>query len=327
MVEMALINPAFIGGEIVNDNVPMPAAWRRAAAPQNAAPASTVVDIRHGRLDLDLPNIVTRLERESGILWAHMKHRERACFTPELMRDGQDLFALLKTSFCGRRSAEMPFRYFVWASKADRVWSLGGDLSRFTSMIRERDEHGLRHYAYASIDVLHDNYESLGLPVMTVALINGDAVGGGFEAMLTSDLVIAERHAKFGLPEILFNLFPGMGAHAFLARKVGKATAKMLIEDGKTRSAEEMVELGLVDIVCETGESEATLRRFAEDNQSRFNTERLLRRAIKRVDPVGRDELIDIVDMWVELALELTDTDLRRMDCLARHQEKKRAKV
>ena len=53
---------------------------------------------------------------------------------------------------------------------------------------------------------------------MTVALIQGDAIGGGFEAMLTNDVVIAERTAKFGLPEILFNLFPGMGAHSFLKR-------------------------------------------------------------------------------------------------------------
>ena len=60
----------------------------------------------------------------------------------------------------------------------------------------------------------------MDLPILTVALIQGDAVGGGFEAMLTDDIVIAEQGAKFGLPEILFNLFPGMGGYSFLRRKV-----------------------------------------------------------------------------------------------------------
>ncbi|MEZ5824132.1 MAG: crotonase/enoyl-CoA hydratase family protein [Geminicoccaceae bacterium] len=303
-----------------NDNLPKPSELRRRSLP--VVPLHrTVPD-----LDLDMPTLETRHDVANGVLWAWMKHEERACFTPELMRDGQDLIRLLKESFAGASADDIPFRYVVWASRAKGAWSLGGDLSTFTSLIRDRDEDGLRDYAYRSIDVLHDNYGSFGLPVMTVALINGDAVGGGFEAMLTSDLVIAERHAKFGLPEILFNLFPGMGAHAFLARKVGKATARMLIEDGRTRSAEELQELGLVDIVCDEGESERAFAKFVEENARRFNTTRTLRRAMKRVDPVTRDELIDIVDMWVELALELSADDLRRMDCLARHQQKKRTR-
>ena len=305
-------------GYVGNDNLPLPSELRGGPA--------RVLPLRRGRpgLDMDLPNIETRLEPGSGILWGWMRHTERACFTPELMRDGQELFRMLKETYGACRRDDMPFRYFAWASRSKSAWSLGGDLSTFTRLIREQDEQNLRDYAYRSIDVLHDNYNGLDLPIMTVALINGDAVGGGFEAMLTSDLVIAERHAKFGLPEVLFNLFPGMGAHAFLARKVGKAMAKTLIEDGKTRSAEEMAELGLVDIVCETGESATTLQKFAEENAGRFNTVRTLRRAMKRVDPVQRQELMDIVDMWVELALDLTPTDLRRMDCLARHQQKKR---
>ena len=304
-----------------NDNLPKPSELRR------GGPA--VVPLRRTvpNLNIDMPTLETRLDVASGVLRANMKHPERACFTPELMRDGQDLVRMLKEAFAGASADEIPFRYVAWTSAAKGAWSLGGDLSTFTSLIREQDEAGLRDYAYRSIDVLFENYRGFGLPVMTVALVNGDAVGGGFEAMLTSDLVIAERQAKFGLPEILFNLFPGMGAHAFLARKVGKATAKTLIEDGRTRSADEMHALGLVDILCDEGEAERTFANYIEETGRRFNTTRTLRRAMKRVDPVTREELIDIVDMWVELALELDTDDLRRMDCLARHQKKKRAKA
>jgi DSF synthase len=56
------------------------------------------------------------------------------------------------------------------------------------------------------------------LPILTVGLVQGAALGGGFEALLSFDYVVAERDATFGLPEILFGLFPGMGAHSLLSR-------------------------------------------------------------------------------------------------------------
>ena len=124
---------------------------------------------------------------------------------------------------------------------------------------------------------------------MTVALVQGDAIGGGFEAMLTNDVVIAERAAKFGLPEILFNLFPGMGAHSFLRRRVGERMARVLIEDGRSRSADEMRELGLVDVVCEPGEGEATLRQFvARPRAAASRTDLALKRVRQRSDLLSK---------------------------------------
>ncbi len=274
-------------------------------------------------LDLDLANLETRLEPETGILWATMKHPERACYTPETMADLRQLQLHLRTTFDDADASEMPFRYLVWASNAPKAWSLGGDLLNFTSMIRNGDEEGLRAYAHLAIDILHDNYLSLGLPIMTVALIQGDAIGGGFEAMLTDDIVIAEEGAKFGMPEILFNLFPGMGAYSFLKRKVGEQRARGLIEDGLTRSAEETAQLGLVHHVCKTGEGEKTLRELVAGNQSQWRAKHILQRAQRRIDRISKHELLDIVDLWVDLAMELEPSDLRRMDCLARVQARK----
>lgn len=279
---------------------------------------------RGPRLDLDLPHLATRLEPESGILWARMRHAERACYTPELMRDMREVQQLLRDLFNGRDAAEVPFRWLVWASDAPRAWSLGGDLTNFTRMIRSGDEAGLRAYAHLAIDILHDNHVALDLPILTVGLIQGDAIGGGFEAMLTDDVVIAECGAKFGLPEILFNLFPGMGAYSFLRRKVGPQLARQLIEDGQTRSADEVKALGLIDVVCDAGEGEAALRAYIEENGRRFATLRTLKCVRDRVDPVTRRELTDVVDMWVDLAMGLGEADLRRMDCLARVQQRKR---
>ena len=267
-----------------------------------------------------------RLRPIRGRPWPPRKAntRERACFTSDLLADLRHFQHWLRDSFSTCERQEMPFKFLVWGSRA-QAWNMGGHLGQFTQLIRDQDEAGLRAYAYQCIDILYDNHQALDLPVLTIALVQGDAIGGGFEAMLTNDVVIAERGAKFGLPEVLFNLFPGMGAHSLLRRKVGEKTARMLIEDGKTRTADEMQALGLVDIVCEPGEGEAALRAYVAEKGPRLATELALKRARQRTDPLSKAELIDITDLWVELALELGESELRRMDCLARHQQRRRS--
>ncbi|WP_051328968.1 crotonase/enoyl-CoA hydratase family protein [Geminicoccus roseus] len=293
-----------------------------------AAPVATVTRFPSWRSrspELELEHLSVELDASAGLLFARMKHRARACYTPALMQDMRRLQHHLVELYAGRPTEEIPFRYLVWASEAPKAWSLGGDLATFTGMIRAKDEAGLRAYAHLAIDILHDNLTSLGLPILTVALIQGDAIGGGFEAMLTDDLVIAEASAKFGLPEILFNLFPGMGGYSFLKRKLGAALARQILEDGLSRSAAEVKALGLVDLVCAEGQAEATLRGYVADNARRFKTLLTLKQVRERADPPCKAELVDIVDLWVDLALELGEDELRRMDCLARVQEKKRA--
>jgi DSF synthase len=274
--------------------------------------------------ELELEHLRVELDAEAGLLFARMKHQVRACYTLELMRDMRTLQRHLVDLYAGQAAAEIPFRYLVWASEAPRAWSLGGDLATFTGMIRTKDEAALRAYAHLAIDILHDNLVSLGLPILTVALIQGDAIGGGFEAMLTDDLVIAEQGTKFGLPEILFNLFPGMGGYSFLKRKLGASMARQILEDGISRTADEVKALGLVDHVCPAGEGEASLRRLVQEQAPRFATLLTLKRVRERADPPAKAELVDIVDLWVDLAMQLGEDELRRMDCLARVQEKKR---
>jgi DSF synthase len=307
-------------GRIDNDNRPGFFAVR-------AERPTLLPKIRTDTLELEYANLATRLEPESGLLWAHFLHKERACFTAELLADLRHFQEWLREAFGDCSREEMPFRHLVWASRSPTAWNMGGNLASFTKLIRDQDEATLRAYAYRCIDILHDNYRAMDLPIMTVALVQGDAIGGGFEAMLTNDVVIAERDAKFGLPEILFNLFPGMGGQSFLRRRVGERLARTLIEDGRSRSADEMHELGLVDIVCEPGEGETALREFARNRGARFATDLTLKRARQRSDVLSKGELVDIVDLWVELALELGETELRRMDCLARHQERRRAQA
>jgi len=64
---------------------------------------------------------------------------------------------------------------------------------------------------------------NLFLPLTTISLAQGDALGGGFEAALSCSVIIAERRARFGFPEVMFNLFPGMGPTAFSPGASGRS--------------------------------------------------------------------------------------------------------
>src|SRR6185436_8275618 len=158
-------------------------------------------------------------------------------------------------------------------------------------------------------------------PTMTtISLVQGDALGGGFEAALTSDVIIAEESAQMGLPEILFNLFPGMGAYRLLARRIGMRAAEEFILSGKVLPATELHKMGIVDVVATDGQGETAVRNWIAKNARRRNGLQALHRARQFIHPVTREELDGIVGLWVDAALRLGERDLRMMNRLVRAQ-------
>ena len=157
-----------------------------------------------------------------------------------------------------------------------------------------------------------------------MALVQGDALGGGFECALSMDMIVAERSAKLGLPEIMFNLFPGMGAYSFLSRRLDAARAEKMILSGRIYSAEELHDMGIVDILAEDGQGEEAVREYIDRHAYRLNAYRAVYQARKRVNPVTFDELRDVTDIWVEAALGLSESDLRRMARLTAAQDRRR---
>jgi DSF synthase len=160
-------------------------------------------------------------------------------------------------------------------------------------------------------------------PLITIALVQGDALGGGFECALSFDVLVAERSAKMGLPEVLFNLFPGMGAYSFLARKIGTAAAEKMIMSGKVYTAEELHQLGVVDVLAEDGQGENAVRDYIARSRRKHNAHGAIYRSRRRIDPVTYEELRDIVDIWVEAAMNLDEQDLRKMMRLVTAQERR----
>jgi len=261
-----------------------------------------------------------------GVLWCYMVPRDRPSVTPGLARQSRELQRSLKQLFEDLGPSDLrPFRYMVWGSRVPGVFNLGGDLRLFGQLVRNQDRHALRDYAINCIDVVFANAMSLDLPVITISLVEGDALGGGFEAAISSDVVIAERDARFGLPEVLFNLFPGMGAYSLIARRLSPVQAERMILSGRVYSAEELHELGLVDILVEPGEGRHTINDFVARNAGRHAAQCAVYRAGRRVNPLPYKELYDIALMWVDTVLGLSESDLKKMERLAAAQDRRRA--
>jgi DSF synthase len=199
----------------VEDPVSVENFARRRASGQAAFGRSLPLDIE--QLNGDFDELGLRYEADQASVWCAFGHRQHPCFTPKLLQEISTLQAHLKRTLLPQAFAgKLSVKALVWHSSMQGVWNLGGDLALFTRLIRNGAREELRRYAYACIDTVYRNWTKLDLPIMTIALVQGDALGGGFEAVLTNDVIIAERQSKFGLPEILFNMFPGMGAYSFL---------------------------------------------------------------------------------------------------------------
>ncbi|STD20804.1 enoyl-CoA hydratase [Enterobacter asburiae] len=95
-------------------------------------------------------------------------------------------------------------------------------------------------------------------------MVEGSALGGGFEAALAHHFVLAQRDARLGFPEIAFNLFPGMGGYSLVARRAGMKLAEELIYKGESHTAEWYEQHGLVDVLFEPGQSYVSTRTFID---------------------------------------------------------------
>jgi DSF synthase len=253
-------------------------------------------------------------------LWTFMRPKERPSFTPTMLADFGLWQSLIAENFGPDR---VPLRYIVLGSRAPGVFCFGGDLALFHRLIRERNRDGLAAYGYRCVEILNRNMHALDLPALTIGLVQGQALGGGFEALLSFDFIIAERGSTFGLPEVTFGLFPGMGAHAILSRKLGSAMADRIILSNETYSAEEMYELGIVHQLAPAGEGVGAVRDFIAKSDRRHAGLVNARRASRAAMPIEMSEYYQIVDYWAEAALQLREQDLKLMQRLAGAQAQK----
>jgi DSF synthase len=266
-----------------------------------------------GELDL-------RLDAHDEAIWCFMRPAGPPSFTPTLLGELISVRQTLQRMFANLPPGEAaPIKYFVGGSRIPGIYNLGGDLSFFIACIRARNLEALRNYVHDWVDVAYHMTVGFHLPLITIGLVQGDALGGGFEGALSFNVLVAEKSAKFGLP-VLFNLFPGMGAFSFLSRKLDAAHAQKMILSGRVYSATELYDMGLIDVLAEDGHGEEAVRDYIAQHRRRHTVHRCIRDVSMRVNPFSLEELLDIADIWAEHAMRLEESDLRNMERLASAQ-------
>ena len=268
--------------------------------------------------------LVTEFNDETGVMWCYMNPYPRPCFTPQILNDLSRFLQVIrnKVSSDVRVNGESALKYLVFGSYKPGVFSLGGDLSLFTECINNSDKDTLTDYMRLSIEVMYSIYSNMDVPIITISLIRGNALGAGFEGALSCDYIVSEKNVQLGFPEVLFNMFPGMGAYSFLARRLDPARVERMILNGRIYSAEELYDMGLIDVVSEDGCGLQEVDQFIRKLEKSKNTRKAILQIRNRINPVTFEEMLDVGELWVESAMALTPKETKVMQRLIRAQDR-----
>lgn len=277
-----------------------------------SAPSRTALSVKKN----GYVNFIVSFDATEATQFVALKATSPYTFTPSMLAE---LVAWARNS---RTQSKSPVRNRVLMSERPGIFSLGGDLAFFRDCIKRCDPKSLTDYALTAVDAIWESISAGGPDdVISIALVQGEAQGGGFEAALASHVLIAERGTAFGFPEGLFGLFPGMGASALLTARGSADLAGRLIGSARRYTAEELYSVGVVDFLAEPGFGLNALRSVCND----VDRERLLSLRARFGD-IDKRHLIENVFDWVELAMSLSAKHLRTMDFLILAQQKLQAR-
>lgn len=280
-----------------------------------------VLSYADGRVDFTFSlDLSARYEPLEATLWTRSAPRGLPCFSLELL-GAMERASLIVEGYFSHEVSRQPLAYVALRSGIQGAFNIGGDLGYFIRLIAAQDRARLTEYARIAVNVAYRNHTAHGLRgVTTVALLEGDALGGGFESALSCDVVIAEEHVKAGFPEVLFNMFPGMGGLSFLSRRVTRRVADELTRSGRLFAARELLEMGVIDEVVPTGAAVGALKRMIRVREHQRQSHAVMNAVDRLLRPVSLSELTEVVRMWVDCALTLDARSVEWMRRLLRQQ-------
>jgi len=282
-------------------------------------------------VDLVFPTLATPLVRLSGdplqdcdwmTMHAGNPSAYHPCFSERLLQEMKRGQEALRRRLAADTRPDAGIHHLVLTSDAD-VFNLGGDLSLFSQLIRAGDRDRMLDYARLCVEVAYNFSRLHEDRVHSIAVVQGEALGGGFEAALCCHTIIAEEGAGMGFPEVLFDLFPGMGAYTFLTRRVSPAQAERMMLDARVYPVEELLRMGVVDQVVPRGEGLAAARELVRKHRRIGNALRSMNAVRQACRPVSLQELLAVTTEWVDAAMRLGDRGLKTMERLVRAQQKR----
>ena len=218
------------------------------------------------------------------------------------------------------RSTGCEVEHLVLASEMDGIFNMGGDLALMARYARAKDRATLADYGRLTASLVHRTWDGLGVGLTTIAVVDGDAFGGGCEAALSANIVVASGRSRFAFPETRFGLFPGMGATSLLGRRVSPGFAMAAIGDGRIIDARTAVTLGLADRMTER-RGERSLLRFMAAKPAACIRLREIARLRRLHAGYSYDEAIAIVEQWVDAVLLAPDKTLLHIERIVRAQK------
>jgi DSF synthase len=258
--------------------------------------------------------------REPDVQWVRMDPNPETGlqnFTPALVAEFQHLVdAMLRPAAVTAAGMHEVPRYTVVQSSHPDYFSVGGDLSFFRDCFGRGDAEPLRAYSMQCLDLMYGWSTKLKSRTASIALVQGRALGGGVEMVLSTDYVIAEARSSFGFPEIMFGLFPCTGAMGLLASRIGARAAERMMTNKRVYPAHELLDMGLIDEVCEDGQGEAAVARYIATHRRRQRALLKVQESRQRYSAIDYAEGVQVVEDWVELAMALSPEELRTMEML-----------
>jgi DSF synthase len=272
----------------------------------------------------NLRQIDVEYDAEMLTMYWWMRPAPRPCFNADFLNEVEQFESRLQQhqGWMQCEGRECKVENAVFGSRIDGVFNLGGDLSMFIQAILRKNRRMLTHYGELCVENMYRRVTGFGADIVTYSLVQGKAFGGGFECALASEVIIAEKGATMSFPEVLFNMFPGMGALSLLGRKIGLRKAEDIIMSGQVFTAKQMYDVGVVDELVDDGNGLSATRAMIKARQRKRNTYRAMSAAKREFQPVSIAEMKSIVGVWVDAAMRLDTRDLRMMARLVRAQDK-----
>jgi enoyl-CoA hydratase len=230
-----------------------------------------------------------KVHQSDGVGWLEYRRPPRNAFNREMLHEVP--VAL------GELLGANDVRVVVFASALENHFSTGADLATFQSM--SQDDIGSW---VESCHALVRQMRAARKPLL--AAIHGTAVGGGLEIVLHCDVRFAANDAKLGQPEVNIGFIPPVGGTQALARLLGRSRALRLLYEGGLISAQDALDIGLVDFVVPAGELRARVSEYAADLARKpANTLAAIRRCITEGLAGSFEEGLQVeYDAAVELA-------------------------
>ena len=225
---------------------------------------------------------------------------ELALHRPPVNEIGPATLAELQKFVAALESDPSDASALIIYSQLNSGFSAGGNLRELYAYAQRATPAQRAAGIRVLIELSHSLFNAIDTaPVVTIVAVHGMCFGGGFELALTSDLIIADKMARFCFPELRLGLIPGGGGIPRLKRDLGNGTVRDLILTGRSMNADRAFSAGLVSQVTAPGEALTVARLTAAQITKVDAAARIA--AKKSIKWIPDDELRHEIDIFCEL--------------------------